>query len=382
MDLKASRFLPLEKCRFWKVSFGMFQLQSYWMGEENQRNIVSSHDGISGPGFVVSFRRCPVGWSARGKELDSSWKLFYVPGKAGVYCHTLSCSPASKLVKGKGVFPGERRHYSPPSAFLVFGKQRVYITIFVFSGPRAPPFIHLHWALKDPAKNGQISVLRCLPPTAAPWVRKGRKLCLFHSLSGSFGDRQVLSSIIVQGWRPRDAVTGEPATSSVLVGSGESEQRGADQQGVGGSCTQLLPLPTESSWQEGQPGETGHLLSQSQSQKKAPNTKKGILCELGSCPYSSLLETPPWVSLDRHSGDGLRAMHRQPSHLMLLPDFSSDFSGHCDVDKTFMFAFSPDTDVRWVYRPSRNLCRVCCIYPEGSPDSLWFLSSLETPPST
>lgn len=122
------------------------------------------------------------------------------------------------------------------------------------------------------------------------------------------------------------------------------------------SCCHCL---RKAAGKRGSLGKQAISLSQSHSQKKAPNTKRGILCELGSCPYSSLLETPPWVSLDHHSGVGLRAMHRQPSHLMLLPAFSSsDFSGHCDVDKTFMFAFSPDTDVWWVYQPSRNLCRV------------------------
>lgn len=46
------------------------------------------------------------------------------------------------------------------------------------------------------------------------------------------------------------------------------------------------------------------------------------------------------------SGVGLRTLRRQLSHPMWLQDFSSpDFSGHCEIDKTVMFAFSLDMDV-------------------------------------
>lgn len=96
MDLKANHLLPLQKHRLWKASFGMFQLQSHWMGEEKQKqNIVNSCDRISGSGFLISFRLCPMERTVHGKDLESSRKLLYVPGKA-----------AFIVVQGGGLFLG------------------------------------------------------------------------------------------------------------------------------------------------------------------------------------------------------------------------------------------------------------------------------------
>lgn len=138
-----------------------------------------------------------------------------------------------------------------------------HLCFFWYKVPRPSSISIGHWRIQQ--RMVRFVSLGAVPHPAPHWIGKGRT---------GFGKENMLVLLFV--WKlwgqpgsvlynspvreAQNAVTGETETSSILVNSGESEQRVADHRGVGGSCPQLLPMPMESSWQEGQPGETHHLL--------------------------------------------------------------------------------------------------------------------------